>query len=446
MHQQMLARYDAELLSNGLDRVKPFGLEAWSEPLAAGHDPLEVTGFGRREENQTLPNNAVSELQGLRDEIVNAISDKQFAAADGGTVEIDRTNIGEAVEATVAQLRALDPTKYQGMHNTGHVFISQLSVNAPGVMISTVTAIRDQAFWQWHKFIDDLGSAWQEELDPYDFADAPAVLIRNGLDDNSAAAWQSPDIILCNSVDLPADADTQTLGEALFGGHHWAQDFTAAEASANGTTLQTVDELTTVMAPVRFGGSPTLHLTHEPFSYFVRLENTSASPLKVTVRVFLAPAEHAADRRVWMEMDKFLLELPAQQKVVAYRPDTESSIIKRPSETSPAAVVGGDGDPEDNGYCDCGWPYTLLLPRGSEAGMDYRLAVVCTDATIDQVSAAEHCGSMSYCGAVDRYPDTRDMGYPFSRPFAGAAATAIEDTLVRLPQAAGRTITIRHVS
>jgi hypothetical protein len=52
---------------------------------------------------------------------------------------------------------------------------------------------------------------------------------------------------------------------------------------------------------------------------------------------------------------------------------------------------------------------------------------------------------MSYCGAVDRYPDTRDMGYPFSRPFAGPKATAIRDTILALPSAAARTVSIRHV-
>jgi hypothetical protein len=51
---------------------------------------------------------------------------------------------------------------------------------------------------------------------------------------------------------------------------------------------------------------------------------------------------------------------------------------------------------------------------------------------------------MSYCGAVDRYPDTRDMGYPFSRPFA-PGATAIQDTFMALECAAARSITIRHV-
>ena len=48
---------------------------------------------------------------------------------------------------------------------------------------------------------------------------------------------------------------------------------------------------------------------------------------------------------------------------------------------------------------------------------------------------------MSFCGAVERYPDTRDMGYPVSRPFAQGIGPA----LVGLQSAAARTFTIRHV-
>jgi hypothetical protein len=106
-------------------------------------------------------------------------------------------------------------------------------------------------------------------------------------------------------------------------------------------------------------------------------------------------------------------------------------------------VIPGDDDPDERSYCDCGWPYTLLLPRGKPDGMPFRLLVLGTDAAIDGVEHPEHCGSMSYCGAVDRYPDTRDMGYPFSRPF-GPAASAISDRIVALDSAAARTVTIRH--
>ena len=49
--------------------------------------------------------------------------------------------------------------------------------------------------------------------------------------------------------------------------------------------------------------------------------------------------------------------------------------------------------------------------------MPFRLMVMCTSANDDLVDAPGDCGSVSYCGAVDRYPDARDMGYPFHRPF-----------------------------
>jgi hypothetical protein len=143
-----------------------------------------------------------------------------------------------------------------------------------------------------------------------------------------------------------------------------------------------------------------------------------------------------------MELDKHLVELPAAGQSVVYRPDTEFSVVKKPAETDPQTVLDGANDPNDPNYCDCGWPYTLLLPRGTEDGMTFRLAVFCTDGVRDLVGPSAECGSMSFCGAVDRYPDARDMGYPFSRRFAAS----IPDTIRNLPAAAARTVVIRHVA
>jgi hypothetical protein len=445
MHQQMLARYDAELLSNGLARVAAYGPDAWDDPIAAGHDPIEVPGFGRREAQKTLPPDQAKELKALWDEIDEALKAKHLRGPNGGSVAIDPTNLGEAVEGTVRQLRGLAQDAYEGLHNTGHGFISRLAKPKPGVMTSTVTAIRDPVFWQWHKCVDDLNARWQDKLKPYDFADSPPVQLRNVLETAAPdTPWTSPDIILCRTADLPVGADPAELGTELFGGANWSADFAATDAAAGETSLKTIDQLTTTMATVNFGGRPVRYLTHEPFSYFVRIANTAASLVTVTVRIFLAPADQAADRRSWMEMDKFLVELPAREKHVVYRPDTESSIVKRPKETSPAAVTEGGSGPDEDSYCDCGWPYTLLIPAGKPEGMPFCLLVLCTDAVIDRVVHQGHCGSMSYCGAVDRYPDSRDMGYPFSRPFDGPAETAIQERILALDSAAARTVTIRH--
>jgi hypothetical protein len=443
MHEQMLARYDSELLSHGLARVKPFGPDDWDAPIAAGHDPIEIDGFGRREPNVALAADDVATLRELWQEIEDALADRQLSALGGAATPIDRTSFGEAVEATVPQLRALAEDAYGGLHNSGHGAIAGLAAPDPGVMTSTVTAIRDPVFWQWHKGIDDFNARWQQRLEPYDFDDAPDVLVRNALA-GADTRWSSPDIILCRTVDLPDGTDPAVLGTQLFGGEHWDTDFTAAQAGVPGAELQTIDALTTTMASASVGGSRIRFLTHEPFSYFLRLENAMAQSVGVTVRIFLVPADEAEDRRMWMEMDKFLVELAPGRHVV-YRPDTESSIVKRPAETSPAAVLAAGVDPDERSYCDCGWPYTLLLPRGTPDGMAFRLLVLCTDAAIDGVEAPEHCGSMSYCGAVDRYPDVRDMGYPFCRPFAGPEDSAIADQIVALSSAAARSVQIRHI-
>ena len=65
-----------------------------------------------------------------------------------------------------------------------------------------------------------------------------------------------------------------------------------------------------------------------------------------------------------------------------------------------------------------------------------------TDAAIDHVGADRQCGSVSFCGVFDEvYPDTRPMGYPFDRPFAGP----VLDTLNALGNAASRQLNIRWI-
>ena len=46
---------------------------------------------------------------------------------------------------------------------------------------------------------------------------------------------------------------------------------------------------------------------------------------------------------------------------------------------------------------------------------------------------------MSYCGSRERYPDRREMGYPFNRPFPNG----VLETLAAQPNAALRDLSIR---
>jgi tyrosinase len=69
--------------------------------------------------------------------------------------------------------------------------------------------------------------------------------------------------------------------------------------------------------------------------------------------------------------------------------------------------------------------------------------VMLTDWDIDKASGDSSCGSMSYCGARDSYPDTRSMGYPFDRPFP--TGKTISQTISTQENMAARDITIRWI-
>src|SRR5262249_25084052 len=111
------------------------------------------------------------------------------------------------------------------------------------------------------------------------------------------------------------------------------------------------------------------------------------------------------------------------------------SVVRKPAwrPTEPRLALPPGTPANDQNYCDCGWPYHLLVPRGTAAGMPFRLLVILTDWLIDRVGADSTCGSLSFCGARNSdYPDTRPMGYPLDRPLANG------QTIVQLAADPGR--------
>jgi hypothetical protein len=288
---------------------------------------------------------------------------------------------------------------------------------------------------------------------------------------------ESQDIILCRLADVQAIGDVEKegaeIGQHAFGNaggnHNWNADFSSGTSTFTyqgaERNLSAVGELTTEMKLGQFTlsngqtvGFP--YLSHDPYGYFIRLKNESNAAKNVTVRLFLAPTQaidadtgevdnpvsdpHINNRRLWIEMDKFQHTLQADAAAVIFRQDSESSVIRRPVvDPSDVRDIEPSGDPED-GYCECGWPYHLLLPRGTAAGMYFRLFALVTDGDIDRVPGPEHCGSMSFCGVRNDYPDTRPMGYPFDRPLGrGPWFQALVD---RLPNASSRRVLVRCVN
>ncbi|MGH3962784.1 MAG: tyrosinase family protein [Pseudonocardiaceae bacterium] len=442
MHSQMLARYDAERLSHGMQRVTAFGPAEWGSPIPEGYAPgPDLPTFTSRAPNEKLPERDVNRLTQRQAVLDAAVASGDLIRPDSRPPRsVDSDTLGAATEAAQFQLTGLRQQSYPGLHNNGHNMIGALPGDeGRGVMVSPVVAIRDPIFWRWHKHIDDINTGWQDTQPPYDFSDAPPVVVRDALT-GAAAPWASPDVLLVSTAGLAEGSDPAALVAAAVGGAAFDTAI-ALGPLPDAKELVVVDELTTRLVDSALADGRTItHLTHDPFALVVRVRNAAARPTAITLRVFLAPADLADDRTMWMELDKFLVEVPAGGRNVVYRPDTEFSVVKKPAETDPQTVLDGAANPNDPNYCDCGWPYTLLLPRGTPEGMTFRLVVFCSNAAQDLVLPSAECGSMSFCGAVDRYPDTRDMGYPFSRPFAASVA----NTMLGVPSATGRSLTIRH--
>ena len=324
----------------------------------------------------------------------------------------------------------------------GHLLLACMNdprgTTPPGVMIDTATAIRDPVFYRWHKHVDDIAARLEARQAPHDFSDGPDVLLRKG-----EGAAGSPDIILCFTDAIPGaddpDFDGAAFGEGAFGGDAWS-------APADGDLA--TDELQTMMLqrPLRLSDGSTADITYldqRPFAYFLRVQNRADGDQDVTVRIFLVTEAMAGERNMWVELDKFPQTLPGSAKRVVYRPTALSSVIKKPATKPPGPLERPSQDPDedDENYCDCGWPYNLLLPRGTREGMPFRLLVMLTDWSLDEVRDDGQCGSMSYCGARDKYPDRRGMGYPFDRPMpAGLSSLTARDNV------ATRNVTIRWVN
>ena len=262
---------------------------------------------------------------------------------------------------------------------------------------------------------------------------APKVTIRKK--DTSSVS----DLIVCLGEGLPASIAGHKFGSrsyndlaaAAFAGAEWHNDFSRASVRlSSGETITTTDELLTEMLSRRIvleqdngkrAEEAIEYLSHDDFYYFIRLQNDDDQEQTVAVRIFLVPESEISDRRAWIEMDRFASRISGGGRTVVFRPADQSSVIRKRA-LRPEDLTGEDGATrarEAQAWCDCGWPYTVLLPRGTREGMDFRLLVMCSSGgDLIMPDHPECCTSISYCGLQNlEYPDKTAMGFPFDRPF-----------------------------
>jgi hypothetical protein len=415
-HQQLLARYDTERLAFGMPRVEP--LSDYASPLNEGYD-AQLPGFAPRPPGlspRDLPGYGITDHAMRRDRLFIAASSGLLWQGETPVLIESLEQLADTAESNGGSVDGeawADPLGHYGsLYSLGHVLLAGLTppgkTGLLGVMASPATAARDPLFYRWHRHVDDILDAWQStHQPPHDLSEGPRVLMRKWLGEGLSPAHQSPDIILCPLRDIPGATapgfDGQRWATATFGGDSWNSPPPAFRSST--VILNT----RMVQHPVRLpDGREVLkpHLDHDAFHFLLRVENLLPREQKVTVRIYLAADAFAEDRRMWMELDRFVHTLRPSERAVIFRPAHHASVVR-----------------------ERGWPLHLLLPRGRTEGLLFRLMVMLTDWEQD------HAGGDP--------TDTRELGYPFNRPMPTGQRIA---DLVTMPHIATRNIWIQHIA
>lgn len=413
MHQQVVARYDFERLSNTLPRVKRFN--NFREPIEEGYFPKmdslvasrawppRFAGTQIRDLNRSVDQIRadVSELEQWRDRFRAAIDQGFAMGPNGRRIALDEETgidtLGNMMESSI-----ISPNRqyYGDLHNMGHVFISyshdpdHRHLESFGVMGDSATAMRDPVFYRWHAYVDDLFQLHKGSLPRYTEArlNFPGITVSSidvdisgGRRNTLQTFWQQSDVNLSRGMDFVPRG-------GVF---------------------------------ARF-----THLQHTPFTYIIEANNSTGGPVMGTVRIFMAPRHNERglpmlfrDQRLMMiELDKFTHPLQPGQNTI--KRNSVNSSVTIPFERTFRNLdqdrpTEGTAEAEEFDFCGCGWPHHMLIPKGTPQGMPVDLFCMISNWENDRIEQdlVGSCNdAASYCGIRNRrYPDKRSMGYPFDR-------------------------------
>nr|CAD7445354.1 unnamed protein product [Timema bartmani] len=177
MHHQMVARFDAERLSNNLPMVEPLD---FSQKIVEGFAPGAMYHNGQefpvRPDNimfGDLPWRSVHEMKLFEGRIRDAITSGFIKTVDGVAYLNNSGGINTLGEIIESSENSINRAFYGQLHNDAHVLLSKVTDNQqkygvpPGVMEHFETATRDPAFFRLHKHIDNLFKLHKDLLPPY---------------------------------------------------------------------------------------------------------------------------------------------------------------------------------------------------------------------------------------------------------------------------------------
>merc|ERR1711970_564147 len=426
-HHQLSARFDAERLSNNLDKVDEL---YWDRPIYEGFAPHTAYKYGG--EFPSRPDNIkFSDVEGVarirdvmiwEDRIRDAIAHGYVTGKDGTIKNLlnDRgiDVIGDLIESSEY---SVNPVYYGALHNTAHIVLGRQGDPKgkfnmpPGVMEHFETATRDPSFFRLHKMMDNIFKIHKDRLPTYTKEDLNFEKVH------------------LNHFSVNGKLET------------YFEDFEFDLVGAVDDTEQIEDVELTAIIP---------RINHKPFSYDFDIMNERDSDVLATIRIFLCPltdyngVKYDANNVRWacIEMDKFWVNLaPGANTIV--RKASESAVTVPDSlsfenmikQTDEALAAGAESTGLEKLSRTCGLPDRWLIRKGKEEGLEMVLMSFVSDGATDHTDTFQvggfYGGTHAHCGVHgQKYPDKRAMGYPIDRQILDfrmtASVTNFKNTLV----------------
>ena len=373
MHSQMIARYNAELLSWDLNLLHAWG---YDNILTFGYDPVPGLRdqYGARPPFQGWYENHNPNIENSpnltynkafppkktmiqwKDNVIKAINQGYFITKkkDGSSGKLYLTSenatnwVGIVVEAENHPLQEVTPGSgefidrhfYGSIHNYGHDKFAEIgydeytsSKNALGVMRSIFGSPRDPTFWLWHRHINDFR---QMTINKYS----------HNLND-----FKPHGVKITHLRILPYNKHSTTPRGGI----------------------------ATFLEPPQLNlNEDNAKLNHEPYKWEITIKAIKRNHAKnFTVRLFIVPAVLIEDQRSWIEMDKFTHSL-TYKKTTIIRRDVESSVARKVN-------VSKISIKKRPNLSLCGWPQRMMLPVGKPGGTPYVAFAMLTNDTLLEV-------------------------------------------------------------
>jgi len=371
MHGQMLARYQAERLSLGLGLAEMFLPEQWNRMIEDEYDPRLGSRWGVRKRGTI---NAVR-MRNMKDtiEMLAEFTPRYFRGVDTG---IDR--FGGVFE--------------RGLHNTGHMEISQLS-GTRGVMGSSVGAMRDPIFYRWHSYVESLFKRYKNKLaeeEPY-----------------SDEELSFPGVKVVSASVQPARGEVDTF-------------YTYREMAS--VRLDNID----ATSPGSRMSIEYMRMNHRQFQWDLVINSELSERVPAIVRIFMMPSQGGVENNATIHMDHFYVDLNPGDNVIE-REELEAPHLSKSRwslNQLQENLLSGQMNRADFTWGGCGWPRHLNIPRGTEEGMSWTLVFMVSKVLDQDLSNLETWKmnnnlAWSYCGVRSgNVPDSRPMGFPVDRDFS----------------------------